>query len=327
AWTVGTANLQGSDDTLALAPVTDTYAQGGKGRYLAAGGAAAFRRGFRPIDTYTPVANGEDYFMSFLVNPGGSFQTSVNFGYATIGFTNFFDSQAFANVPGSANVFGLQVGYRGDSTGDDDGFDLIVRARDSSGDLADFDLAPGVANATSLVVLKVTPTAAEDEVTFWVNPTDPSSEAGLTSTAASTGSFDTFALNTPGDMDRLNVLTNGWGRNFFYDEPRLAYDLDSLFNIESQLPGDANGDGTVDLADFGILRANFGTSMSTFEMGDFNGDGNVDLADFGILRANFGATSGSDIAALDAWYVTVVPEPTTLALAGLGGLALLRRRR
>ncbi|MEM1013263.1 MAG: Ig-like domain-containing protein, partial [Planctomycetota bacterium] len=57
------------------------------------------------------------------------------------------------------------------------------------------------------------------------------------------------------------------------------------------LSGDANRDRTVDLADFGILRANFGTSSPTrFSEGDFNYDGTVDLADFGILRASFGTT-------------------------------------
>jgi len=55
------------------------------------------------------------------------------------------------------------------------------------------------------------------------------------------------------------------------------------------LPGDANGDGRVDLADFGILRSNFGSLFAGGPAaGDFDGDGDVDLADFGLLRARFG---------------------------------------
>ncbi len=95
--------------------------------------------------------------------------------------------------------------------------------------------------------------------------------------------------------------------------------------IDSLLPGDANGDGIVNLADFGILRANFGSTMAEFAQGDFNGDGIVNLADFGILRANFGSTSSDDIALLDAFYATVVPEPTMLA--GIAGAFLLLGRR
>ncbi|MEM7807472.1 MAG: PEP-CTERM sorting domain-containing protein, partial [Planctomycetota bacterium] len=91
--------------------------------------------------------------------------------------------------------------------------------------------------------------------------------------------------------------------------------------------GDADFDLDVDLADFGILRANFGrTDNPRFQDGDFNEDDLVDLADFGILRANFGTSSPGDLALLDAWYATVVPEPTTASLLAIGGAILLRRR-
>ena len=55
------------------------------------------------------------------------------------------------------------------------------------------------------------------------------------------------------------------------------------------LEADANRDRRVNLADFGILRAHFGTQANaTFTRGDFTGDGKVDLADFGVLRRQFG---------------------------------------
>ncbi len=93
-----------------------------------------------------------------------------------------------------------------------------------------------------------------------------------------------------------------------------------------KLAGDADFNLEVDLADFGILRANFGRSDDPrFQDGDFNEDGIVNLADFGILRANFGSTA--DVGILDAWYATVVPEPGVAMAMSLAGLATLRRRR
>ena len=56
------------------------------------------------------------------------------------------------------------------------------------------------------------------------------------------------------------------------------------------LPGDANGDGVVDVADLGILGANFAGTEAQFTDGDFNGDRAVDVADLGILGANWGAS-------------------------------------
>ena len=58
---------------------------------------------------------------------------------------------------------------------------------------------------------------------------------------------------------------------------------------EDRLPGDADGDGEVTLADFQILSDNFGREDGvTFADGDYNGDGVVNFADFLILANNFG---------------------------------------
>jgi hypothetical protein len=53
-------------------------------------------------------------------------------------------------------------------------------------------------------------------------------------------------------------------------------------------PGDLNGDGRTDLADLGILLADFGCVPPGPCVGDLNNDGRTDLADLGILLADFG---------------------------------------
>jgi len=53
------------------------------------------------------------------------------------------------------------------------------------------------------------------------------------------------------------------------------------------VPGDANGDGAVNLADFNALKNNFGGSGG-LSQGDFTGDNLINLADFNILKENFG---------------------------------------
>jgi hypothetical protein len=53
-------------------------------------------------------------------------------------------------------------------------------------------------------------------------------------------------------------------------------------------PGDLDGDGDTDLADLGILLADFGCTAPGPCAGDLDGDGDTDLADLGILLADFG---------------------------------------
>jgi len=94
------------------------------------------------------------------------------------------------------------------------------------------------------------------------------------------------------------------------------------------LRGDANQDGIVDVTDLGRLGLNFTDAVSAgtqdgWSSGDFNSDGVVDVTDLGALGLNF----SQSVSPPASGAPVVVPEPASLMLLGLGGLALLRRRR
>ncbi|MBC8372570.1 MAG: PEP-CTERM sorting domain-containing protein [Planctomycetes bacterium] len=91
------------------------------------------------------------------------------------------------------------------------------------------------------------------------------------------------------------------------------------------IPGDVDGDWDVDTYDLNALVAEFGLTDPPHTLtADFNDDDMVDLDDFAMLRGNFGFGVAS---APDAEFGAATPEPTTLTLLALGGLAILRRRR
>ncbi len=79
--------------------------------------------------------------------------------------------------------------------------------------------------------------------------------------------------------------------------------------------GDFNLDGIVDTTDLTILATNFGVG-TTWAQGNANCDLVIDTTDLTILATNFGFVASGD-----------VPEPATMSLLALGGLALLWRRK
>ncbi|MFO0898334.1 MAG: ELWxxDGT repeat protein [Pirellulales bacterium] len=111
-----------------------------------------------------------------------------------------------------------------------------------------------------------------------------------------TGNTPKAAVFLPENLGNLTGIGVVAGKLVLFTD-NAAGELWSLA-LNPSLAGDANGDGRVDLTDFGILKANFGTGTTRAE-GDFDGNGQVDLSDFGILKAEFGAggTSGSTVVA------------------------------
>ncbi|MCC6680603.1 MAG: PEP-CTERM sorting domain-containing protein [Phycisphaeraceae bacterium] len=105
----------------------------------------------------------------------------------------------------------------------------------------------------------------------------------------------------------------------FYDDILLE-DLAALH------PGDANGDGMVNLSDLQILGDNWQSTTATWAEADFTGDGNVNLSDLQILGDNWGFGTTPDVAFDEALAGVVIPEPATAGLVMLGAFTLVKRR-
>ncbi len=132
---------------------------------------------------------------------------------------------------------------------------------------------------------------------------------------------DTLCAN----MGSLDLTTYDMNSDGVVDED------DMTFHVENYLDYDTDGDGVAD-------------GMGTFR-GDFNTDGNVNGTDLSIMNGSFGAAAGfaggnancdttvngTDLSILAGVFgnaaATAVPEPMTMALLSLGGVALLRRQR
>ena len=93
--------------------------------------------------------------------------------------------------------------------------------------------------------------------------------------------------------------------------------------------GDADLNGSVNLQDFNRLAANFGATNAFWHRGDFNYDGAVNLQDFNLLAAQFGQQAAGATVTPQDWanLANAIPEPSGLALLGIGAVAIVRRRR
>jgi hypothetical protein len=99
---------------------------------------------------------------------------------------------------------------------------------------------------------------------------------------------------------------------------------DVLLEIAGTLPGDFNGDGAINLTDYGIIRDNLETAKDYLYQGDIVRDGYVDLNDFRAWK-NLPSVISSGVLA----QIAAIPEPSSLVLV-LGTVALvggMRRKR
>jgi hypothetical protein len=167
---------------------------------------------------------------------------------------------------------------------------------------------------------------SSDDLTHW--DTTPSTEAGkgdiLTTELTQTYAYYAVAVHA-----RVYHETHP---NFFIydflmvDTPAIMFDNVSLqVSVEAGLPGDFNGDGVVNTEDINpfILAltdpTGFATAFPDVDplAADPNGDSLINTEDINPFIALL--TGGGE--------ATIIPEPASLALLGMGAMALMRRRR
>jgi probable HAF family extracellular repeat protein len=89
--------------------------------------------------------------------------------------------------------------------------------------------------------------------------------------------------------------------------------------LDYLMPGDANGDGKVDINDLTVVLTNYGKTGMSWSQGCMDGDptGTVDINDLTIVLSNYGSVYDSSLAA--------APEPSALLLIASALLGLLAR--
>jgi hypothetical protein len=137
-----------------------------------------------------------------------------------------------------------------------------------------------------------------------------------------------------GVLPEHRVFSNGlslliqfnWGAAEFGLDANNIVTVDNIlmeFLPIEALPGDYNGDGFVDAADYTVWRNHLGEETEDAILNNGNGMGGVDSADYLVWKDNYGEPGGEGGGGL----ATAVPEPSAAVLMLAGILFATRRRR
>ncbi len=285
-----TGNFQGN--ALGENSAVVSYEQEGRMQWIGVGNFPFNRNITRQLN---PTGDSSEWWMSIMVN---------RLTWLGVPSANTYIVGGFTNVAGN----GIQIGY--DDSAHDDVPDLVLRSNGISTVLT----ADSLPNDNQLIIVQLLVNqSGNDTMNVWVDP-----QALSANTPASLSITDQDLTSSLAPFTQSAYSSPGQSGVVFFDEIRLATSFESLTGIVSFDPADLDQDGDVDDADFGIAFAAFtGPGGVSTSPADLDNDGDVDDADFGIAFAAFTGPGGG----------AVVPEPTGLAMLGLYGLLVARRRR
>lgn len=242
---------------------------------------------------------------------------------APLGFNSTRDFSVtanFLNVPDNAildsfDQFGVFVGTTAQS-----GTRAMVINFDFFGNNNEFAAVNSVNGVDAGQAFNVTPTPAGN-----MSITIARSSGVWTYTLIGTsGSFIGTATRTPAQptfLNSLNDLTVGVF-SASTNATTFTVDVDS-FVVSVPVPGDANGDGLVNIQDFNDISDHLFSTVPSGTLGDANLDGVVNYADFRVWKNNYVPPGGAG-----SFVPTLVPEPSALALAAFAILlGMFRGRR
>jgi hypothetical protein len=132
----------------------------------------------------------------------------------------------------------------------------------------------------------VDPSAAPQLITLTFNPTAGGSSFVLAAPVSPDGNF--ILQNVPQGSYTVQVV----GEKYLQRDISVTVGSEPATGLTvTLLAGDLNGDNVVDLQDFNILAASYGSAVggeSWNPVADLNGDGVIDLNDFDLLTSNYG---------------------------------------
>jgi hypothetical protein len=148
--------------------------------------------------------------------------------------------------------------------------------------------------------------------------------AGINSSIASDRAYNGDGLTALGVIDNQE-----WGYTVFGDKTLTTVDDYRQTLVRYTYYGDCDLSGTVDDTDLSQFLTGYYGGGTGWLYGDFNYDGMTDDTDLSLFLSSYygqgGGPLSAELSALQA-EMGQVPEPTTMVLLTLGGLALLRRR-